>query len=97
MKENKMTDFQKYCIDTCRVFLRDIKGFENVHFEEQVGKLEVFYTATIKIADHAIKLYIYADEAGFMRDGKHWTIYEKPDYPSGDKLIDAFIKGLAAM
>jgi len=90
-EQKETTNFQKNCVLKCKKFFQE----ENISFEKIIGGSETYYKAFLKVKKHTIELYVYDDEAGFMIDGQDWTIYEQPDYPSGDQLVSTFITGLS--
>lgn len=40
------------------------------------------------------EVFLYSDEAGFMKDGRDWVGLERPDYQSPEALIDALERAL---
>jgi hypothetical protein len=86
--------FQERCLEECREIFRQIPVLRYGDFEKIVGKTGTYFKATAEGPGHALEVYVYQDEAGYMLDGKRWTIFEKPDYRSENELLEAFLKGL---
>lgn len=89
-----ITSFQERCLEECKNIFTQIPALRYSSFEKIVGKAEMYFKATADGLHHALEVYVYEDEAGYMLDGKRWTIFEKPDYRSGDELLQAFLKSL---
>jgi len=89
-----ITGFQARCLEECRNILRQIPVLRSGDFEKIVGKAETYFKATAEGPGHSLEVYVYQDEAGYMLDGKRWTIFEKPDYRSENELREAFLKSL---
>ena len=89
-----ITGFQERCLEECRTLFRQIPAPRYGDFEKIVGKAETYFKATADGPHHALEVYVYEDEAGYMLDGKRWTIFEKPDYRSQKELMEAFLKSL---
>ena len=89
-----ITGFQERCLEECKNIFRQIAAPRYGDFEKIVGKRETYFKATAEGPNHALEVYVYQDEAGYMLDGKRWTIFEKPDYRSENKLLEAFLKSL---
>jgi len=89
-----ITRFQERCLGECRNIFRQIRVLRYGDFEKIVGKTETYFKATAEGPNHALEVYVYQDEAGYMLDGKRWTIFEKPDYRSENELLEAFLKSL---
>jgi hypothetical protein len=89
-----MAGFQERCLEECRNIFRQIPALQYGNFETIVGKAETYFKTTADGPHHALEVYVYEDEAGYMLDGKRWTILEKPDYRSEDELLQAFLKSL---
>lgn len=92
--ERFITGFQERCLEECRNTFRQIPALRYGDFENIVGKTETYFKATAEGPNHALEVYVYQDEAGYMLDGKRWTIFEKPDYRSESELLEAFLKSL---
>lgn len=89
-----ITGFQERCLDGCRNIFGQIAALRYGEFAKIVGKRETYFKATAEGPSHALEVYVYQDEAGYMLDGKRWTIFEKPDHRSENELIEAFLKSL---
>jgi|SRR5215470_156176 len=89
-----ITEFQERCLEECRNIFTQISALRYRDFEKIVGKRETYFKATAEGPNHALEIYVYQDEAGYMLDGKRWTIFEKPDYRSESELLGAFLNGL---
>ena len=89
-----ISGFQEQCLKGCRDVFRQISVLRYGDFEKIAGKTETYFKATAEGRDHALEIYVYQDEAGYMLDGKRWTIFERPDYGSGNELLEAFLKSL---
>lgn len=90
-----MNQFQLTCVERCRSLLARTPGLDYRDFEELAGKKESYLK--LRIADRRnclIEVYVYLNEAGYMVNEKEWTAFERPDYPSDEALINAFIGGL---
>jgi len=61
------------------------------------GVRECYWRLTWRKDDETIEAYIYSDEAGIMRNGKDWTIFESPDYRLPSDLLAAFVARLRQM
>jgi|SRR6266403_2109000 len=89
-----ITGFQERCLDGCRNIFGQISALRYGEFAKIVGKRETYFKTTAEGPSHALEVYVYQDEAGYMLDGKRWTIFEKPDYRSENELLEAFLKSL---
>jgi len=89
-----ISGFQERCLEECGNIFRPIPVLRYGDFEKIVGKTETYFRATVEGPNHALEVYVYQDEAGYMLDGKRWTIFEKPDYRSENELLEAFLKSL---
>ena len=89
-----ITGFQERALEECRNIFRQIPVLRYGDFEKIVGKRETYFKATAEGPNHGLEVYVYEDEAGYMLDGKRWTIFEKPDYRSENELLEAFLKRL---
>jgi hypothetical protein len=88
-----MTDFQEMLIEKSKVVLESIVGQE-IDFKNVIGKKESYYYTTCNIKNYSVEVYVYEEEAGFMINGNNWTICEKPDYDSEEKLLESFLEKL---
>ncbi|HBH61356.1 MAG TPA: hypothetical protein DDX85_06390 [Nitrospiraceae bacterium] len=91
--ENNSMDFSRKCIERCRRLLKEALGKET-EFEKVIGKSETYDKATIDVSHYKVDIYVYEDEAGFMVDGKDWTICEVQDYSTAEELMESFISKL---
>jgi hypothetical protein len=89
-----ITVFQERSLAECRDLLRHFSGVRHRDFEKVVGKKEIYFKLTAEGPNHVLEIYVYQDEAGYMLDGKRWTIFEKPDYRSESDLQKAFLSSL---
>lgn len=82
-------------MNRCKEVFDQYPHLSDACFEEIRGKKECFLkTKILNSGGHQLEIFIYADEAGLMIDGKEWLIHEKPDYPSPEQLINSFVKTL---
>jgi hypothetical protein len=89
-----ITGFQERCLEECRNLFRLIPALRYGDFEKIVGKAETYFKATADGPHHLLEVYVYEDEAGYMLDGKQWTIFEGTDYRSQNELLETFLKSL---
>lgn len=82
-----MNKFQEQCTKICKEIILN-KGCSLLQFHSVIGKRETYLRAEIT-ADAKYEIYVYDDEAGLMI-GHEWFPFEKADYPSPEKLIEAF-------
>ena len=66
--------------------------FAHVH-----GKKQDYFVAKISGAGQSFDVYVYDDEAGCKKNGTEWTIFERPDFPDEDELIERFVRHLKAV
>lgn len=89
-----MTDFQTKCIAACQRFFQGLRL--DLRFREELekrrlfnlGRREKFFVGKVALGPHAIEVFVYVDEAGFMVDDKRWYICERPDFDSDEQLIE---------
>ncbi len=85
-----MTAFQEKCISTLNA-AREAMGKSAVEFCPVEGRAQKYLLAKVKHRDESFDIYIYEDEAGFMKNGTDWTIFERPDFSCDKKLIESFV------
>ena len=61
---------------------------------EVIGRKERYFKCVVERAGTQLEIFIYDDEAGVMRNGDDWTIFERPDYDSDEALLSSFEKVL---
>lgn len=85
-----MNAFQEKCSRLCEQLLRKA----TTQFSKPIrvdGKRETYFIIQFSLnTGRVVELFIYANEAGVMIDGKEWTIFEAPDFDSEDALIAAY-------
>ena len=92
-----MNSFQKKCSQRCEQLLRQA----NVQFSKPIrvdGRRETYFIIQFSLnSGNVVELFIYANEAGAMIDGKEWTIFEAPDFDSEEALIAAYAEHVAGL
>lgn len=91
-----MNAFQEKCWLRCELLLRE----KNTLFAGPLrvdGRRETYFIIQFSWGADAIELFIYANEAGVMVNGKDWTIFEAPDFDSDELLIAAYAQHLAEL
>lgn len=84
-----MNKFQEKCWSGCERLLRN----STIPFTGPIrvdGKRETYFIVQFLLNANAVELFIYVNEAGVMVNSKEWTVFEAPDFESGDLLIDAY-------
>jgi hypothetical protein len=86
-----MNAFQEGCWLRCERLLRET----NTPFSGPTrvdGRRETYFIVQFPRSSDIVELFIYADEAGVMTNGKKWAILEAADFDTSDELIDAFVQ-----
>ena len=80
--------------ELCEYRLNELLSSNGKRLEDRKldGEKEIYITGKISGSD--IQVWIYEDEALFYGGGLDCR-FEKPDYDSGEDLIDAFISQLS--
>jgi len=86
-----MNAFQEGCWLRCERVLREtgtpFSGPTRVD-----GRRETYFIIQFPRRSDILELFIYADEAGVMKNGKEWTVFEATDFGKSDELIDALVQ-----
>jgi hypothetical protein len=61
------------------------------------GKKQDYFVAKVAGSGQSFDVYVYEDEAGCMKNGTEWTIFERPDFSDEDQLIDRFVTHLKSV
>jgi len=69
----------------------------NVEFASVQGNREAYFRAAFDLGADSFEVYIYADEIGLMANGKHWRIWERPDFDGPDELLADFMENLSEL
>ncbi len=91
-----MNKFQEKCWSGCERLLSDA----HMPFTGPIridGKRETYFIVQFLLNADAVELFVYVNEAGVMINAKDWTVFETPDFESGDLLIDAYQKHVAQL
>ena len=88
-----MTTFSEQCIQAVNAAAVS-SGLPPFEFKFVEGRKENYWRAEPSHEKPFIELYVYADEAGYMLDGKKWIIFERPDFSTEQELIQQFVSGV---
>lgn len=85
-----MTKFEYQCIQAINDAVVS-SGLSPFDFELVEGKKENYWHTKPYQKNPSIELYVYSNEAGYMLNGSEWTIFERPDFPGEQELIQSFV------
>jgi len=88
-----MTNFPEQCIRAVNEAAVS-SGLPPFEFKLVEGRKENYWRAAPSHERPFIELYVYADEAGYMLDGKRWIIFECPDFSTEQELIQKFVSSV---
>ncbi len=57
------------------------------------GTNEHYYRATIRQGSVELEVYVYADSAGYFKNGR-WVPFEKYDYATSGELVRALVSSI---
>lgn len=90
-----LTSFQTLCERKVSELLRSYgRRLENRRVGQVRGFVEPFISVCGRISGTDVTIYIYEDGAEFTNHGFD-VRFERPDYDTGEALIDAFIEHLS--
>jgi hypothetical protein len=96
-----ITRFQTACMEAVKELLSgsgQTIEFEMRELKESLvywSKGEVSYVGCFESDGTRFEVWIYPDDAGFLKDGS-WHVWEGVDFDSTDALLRSFIDGLTA-
>jgi len=90
-----VNEFQRGSSRRIRELLQNV-GI-NVEFTLVQGNKEDYLRGGFQRGADAFEIYIYTDELGLMANGKHWKIWERPDFDGRNQLLDDFMQNLSRL
>jgi hypothetical protein len=90
-----VNDFQHGCSRRIGESLQNA-GID-VTFASVQGNKEDYFRGAFALGADSFEVYIYADELGLMANGRHWRIWERPDFDGPDELLEDFMENLSKL